>query len=125
MTWKGTSYRKKRQMKTLPDFTDLHISLFPKISNYVNLLFRDYGKMNMRENKTLQHIDFDAFEKGLQAGSWHPKFKSRYLVLRMRYEQKLTYKQIGEIYGISTSRVGQIINKQIRIALRYHWASEE
>lgn len=44
-------------------------------------------------------IDFDAFEKWLCDGHCHPTFRSRYAALRMKYEQGMTYKSIGNFMG--------------------------
>ena len=79
----------------------------------------------MRKNEhNPAHVDYDALEKFVREGSYHPTFKSRYAALRMRYEQGMTYKSIGEHYGISDTRAAQIIQRQLRIAMRYRLIKE-
>ena len=70
-------------------------------------------------------IDFDAFEKWLCDGHCHPTFRSRYAALRMKYEQGMTYKSIGEFYGISTGRTLQIVKRQLLIAKKLGWVEED
>ena len=70
-------------------------------------------------------IDFDAFEKWLCSGQCHPTFRSRYAALRMRYEQGMTYRSIGEFYGISDSRAQHIVKRQFLIAKNFGWVEED